>query len=88
MALSPVHQLDPTMPPLLLFHGDADKTVPQRQSLALREKYVATGNACEFISVPGGSHNFSGDLPEWREKTRTLVHDFLVKQKLLPATAP
>ena len=85
LALSSVHQLDPKMPPLLLFHGDADTTVPQRQSLALRDKYAATGNACEFVSVPGGTHNFSGDLPEWREKTRTLVREFLAKQKLLPA---
>lgn len=82
-ALSPVHQLDARMPPLLLFHGDADTTVPQRESIALRDKYRATGNACEFVSVPGGSHNFAGDLPEWREKTRTLVHAFFEQQGLL-----
>jgi acetyl esterase/lipase len=82
-ALSPIHQLDAKMPPLILFHGDADKTVPQRQSLALRDKYAATGNVCEFVSVPGGSHNYGGEMPEWREKTRTMVHDFLVNQKLI-----
>src|SRR4051812_47043855 len=67
-ALSPVDQLDAKMPPTLAFHGDADTTVPQRQTLALRDKLIGTGNVCEFINVPGGSHNFSGDLPEWREK--------------------
>ena len=82
-ALSALHQLDAKMPPLLLFHGDADTTVPQRQSIDLHKNYVAAGNVCEFISVPGGSHNFSGDLPEWREKTRTMVHEFLLKQKIL-----
>ena len=85
-ALSPQHLLDAKMPPLLLFHGDADTTVPQRESIDLHKKYLAGGNACEFVSVPGGSHNFSGDLPEWREKTRMLVHGFLLKHKLLPAT--
>jgi acetyl esterase/lipase len=82
-ALSPLHQLDGKMPPLLLFHGDSDKTVPQRQSIALDEKYRATGNACEFVSVPGGSHNFGGEMPEWREKTREMTRVFFVKQGLI-----
>lgn len=84
-ALSPVDQLDAKMPPALVFHGDADTTVPQRQSLALRDKLRATGNVCEFVNVPGGSHNFSSDLPEWKEKTKTLIREFLAKQNLLPA---
>jgi len=86
-ALSPIDQLDAKMPPALVYHGDADTTVPQRQSLALRDKLRATGNVCEFINVPGGSHNFSGDLPEWREKTKTLIRDFLAQRDLLPAGA-
>lgn len=84
-ALSPLHRLDAKMPPMLVFHGDADTTVPQAQSLALRDKLLATGNVVEFVGVPGGSHNFGGDLPEWREKTRTLMRDFLTKQGVLPA---
>src|SRR5258706_5639230 len=32
-ALSPVHQLDARMPPVLVFHGDADTTVPNSQSI-------------------------------------------------------
>lgn len=87
LALSSVHQLEPKMPPVLLFHGDADTTVPQRESLALRDKLLAMGNVCEFVNVPGGSHNFGGDLPEWREKTRTLIREFLAKQNLLPTPA-
>ncbi len=83
-ALSPLHQLDAKMPPMLVFHGDADTTVPQGQSLALRNKLQATGNVVEFVSVPGGSHNFGGELPEWKEKTRTMIAAFLTKQKLLP----
>lgn len=86
-ALSPQHQLDAQMPAMLVFHGDADTTVPQAQSLALRDKLVATGNVVEFVSVPGGSHNFGGDLPEWKEKTRTMIAAFLTKQKLLPVAA-
>jgi acetyl esterase len=83
-ALSPVHQLDAKMPPVLAFHGDADQTVPQAQALALREKLRATGNVCEFVSVPGGSHNFGGELPEWRDKQLTMAAAFLKKHGLLP----
>ena len=83
MALSPLHQLDAKMPPVLAFHGDADKTVPLRQALALRDRLVATGNVCELHIVPGGGHNFGNDVPEWREKSRELMIEFLKKQGLL-----
>ena len=82
-ALSPVHQLDAKMPPVLAFHGDADKTVPLRQALALRDRLVATGNVCELHIVPGGGHNFGNDVPEWREKSRALMIEFLKKQGLV-----
>ncbi len=82
-ALSPVHQLDLQMPPMLAFHGDADKTVPLRQAVALRDRLHATGNVCELHIVPGGGHNFGHDVPEWREKSRELMIGFLKKQGLL-----
>ena len=86
-ALSPVHQLDAKMPPMLVLHGDADTTVPQRESLVLRDKLLAAGNACEFISVSGGSHNFGGELPEWKERLPAAFREFFAKQNLLPVEA-
>ena len=83
-ALSPVHQLDPAMPPVLVFHGDADRTVPYRESVALRDRLVATGNRCELITVPGGSHNYAGDLKPWWPRTQAIARDFLARQGLLP----
>jgi acetyl esterase len=82
-ALSPLHQLDPRMPPVLAFHGDADKTVPLAQAIALRDKLLAGGNVCELHIVPGGGHNFGGDVPEWREKARELMVDFLRRKGLV-----
>ncbi len=82
-ALSPVHQLDTKMPLVLAFHGDADKTVPLAQSLALRDKLTATGNICELHVVPGGSHNYGGDLPEWWTKTKQLFAAFVRERGLL-----
>jgi len=81
-ALSPVHPLDPRMPPVLAFHGDADKLVSLRQAVALRDRLVAAGNTCELHVVPGGGHNFEKDAPEWRERSRQLVREFLEKHGL------
>lgn len=86
-ALSPVHQLDAKMPPVLVFHGDADTTVTNAQSIALRDKLVASSNVCELITVPGGSHGFQSQLPEWKDKARAAVKEFLTKQGVLPVTA-
>lgn len=85
-ALSPIHQLDAKMPPVLAFHGDADKTVPLRQALALRDALVASGNVCELHIVPGGGHNFGNDVPEWKEKSRELMIAFLKAQGLFETT--
>ena len=85
-ALSPVHQLDAQMPPMLVFHGDADTTVPERQSFALRDKLKATGNTVEFVNVPGGIHSFTG-MPGWGNKTKARVRTFLEEQKVIPVSA-
>ena len=82
--LSPVHQLDEKMPPVLVFHGDADKTVTNRQSIALSEKLIAGGNVCELVTVPGGDHGFTTQLPEWKEKSRNAFKAFLTKLEILP----
>jgi acetyl esterase/lipase len=86
-ALSPVHQLDAKMPPVLVFHGDADTTVTNAQSIALRDKLVASSNVCELITVPGGNHGFQSQLPEWKDKSRDIMKEFLTKQGVLPVPA-
>ena len=84
-ALSPLHHLDAVMPLVLAFHGDADLTVPFRQSVALRDKLVASGNVCELVPVPGGDHGFLKERPEWRERAQKIIREFLVKRGLLEA---
>lgn len=81
-ALSPVHHLDARMPPVLAFHGDADRTVPHGQAAALHARLREGGNESELVSVPGGSHSFSRDLPEWRERARARIREFLAQRGL------
>jgi acetyl esterase/lipase len=75
------------MPPVLVFHGDADRTVTNRQSIALHDHLVANRNVCELVTVPGGDHGFITQLPEWKDKTRDIIKDFLTKHQVLPASA-
>jgi len=85
-ALSPVHQLDARMPPVLVFHGDADTTVTNRESIVLEQKLLAGGSVCERINVPGGNHGFQSQLPEWKDKSRDIMKAFLTKLGILPVT--
>ncbi|MEO6568083.1 MAG: prolyl oligopeptidase family serine peptidase, partial [Opitutaceae bacterium] len=82
-ALSPVYQLEKGMPPTLAFHGDADKTVPLRQALALRDALVAKGSECELHVVPGGGHNFGNEIPGWHEKAQMIMLQFLQRHQLV-----
>jgi acetyl esterase/lipase len=79
--VSPLQNLDTKMPPMIMFHGDADPTVPYRIAVALHDKLVATSNTCEFITIPSGGH---GIPPEWKNKSRDMIKKFLVGQKILP----
>jgi acetyl esterase len=84
-ACSPLHNLDEKMPPVLMFHGDADTTVPYAHAVALHRRLTDTGNRCDFVTIPGGLHNFSTQLPEWKEKAQQRERAFLKELKLLPA---
>jgi acetyl esterase len=80
--VSPLQHLDPRMPPVIMFHGDADPTVAYVTAVALHDKLVGTSNVCEFITIPGGGHGIGSD---WKEKSRAMIKEFLTKQKILPA---
>ncbi len=84
LELSPVHQADEKMPPILLLHGDADKVVPYQQAVNLNARLLETGNDVTFVTVPGGGHNFRGELPEWKAKTREQMDDFTSRHGLTP----
>ncbi len=54
--LSPINHVRPGLPPFLLIHGDADKSVPFQQSLDFQAKLQAAGVPCELIRIPGAPH--------------------------------
>jgi acetyl esterase/lipase len=59
-AASPVHHVHAGAPPMLILHGDADRSVPFRQGERLRDALHAVGADCRLEVVPGRDHLFAG----------------------------
>ncbi len=53
---NPVTFIDPTDPPFLIFHGDADFVVPYCESALLNHALQSAGVQSEYVQVPGGQH--------------------------------
>ncbi len=80
-AASPINHVRPGLPPFLLLHGDADKTVPYQQSLNFQARLRASGVRCDLITIPGAPHGllswskFAPDYPRqmiaWLRETLT-----------------
>jgi dipeptidyl aminopeptidase/acylaminoacyl peptidase len=62
---SSIHRMDRLRCPVLILHGDADKTVPVSQAIALRERLTALGKDFEIKIFPGREHGIgpeAGDM--------------------------
>ena len=53
---APTNLVKPGLPPFLLLHGDADKTVPYQTSVNFQAKLRAAGVRCDLITIPGAPH--------------------------------
>ncbi len=76
-SLSPQTWVDPTDPPFLIVHGDADMSVPFAQSVRLYAALQAAGHQPRWRTVVGGGH---GGFPA---EVNIQAREFLVDQ-LLP----
>ncbi len=72
---SPITHVHAKVPPFLIMHGDADKTVPIEQSQLLADALKAAGNNVTFVTVPGGGHGFGTAV--YQEKVRTFFQTHL-----------
>ena len=56
--LSPIYHLTSNLPPVLIFHGDADTLVPLDQSERFQAQARAAGGTVELVVHPGGHHGW------------------------------
>lgn len=80
--VSPLTHVRAGLPPCLILHGDADKTVPIAMSHEYQEKMRAAGNTCDLIVLPGAPHGlltWNKFLPDWPTQMAAWL------QKHLPA---
>ena len=55
---SPLTWVTRDMPPFLIIHGTADKTVPYAQGMKLKAKMDKVGAECELYTVEGAPHGW------------------------------
>ena len=57
--ISPLQHVRPGLPPTIVFHGTADKTVPYQNAVDFEKAMKAAGNRCELVTFPGIGHGFA-----------------------------
>jgi dipeptidyl aminopeptidase/acylaminoacyl peptidase len=69
-AFSPLFAIDRLKVPVLLMHGDADQTVPYRQSKLYADALTKAGKVNEFYTLAGEGHGFSNsdNLKAWLDR--------------------
>ena len=92
LACSVPDQMPAKMPPTLVFHAKADKTVSIKNSTDFRDKLVAAGNRCELISFEGLGHSYystkyGAEGAAAKVTTKQEMEKFLVSLGLIKAPA-
>ncbi|MEM7132363.1 MAG: alpha/beta hydrolase [Chloroflexota bacterium] len=57
-SISPYHHIMGNLPPTIIFHGQADTTIPYETVEAFTTKMHMLGNRCELVGYPGEEHGF------------------------------
>jgi len=78
--MSPVIYVDRESSPLLLLHGETDKSVPMKQSEILLARYKAAGASVELVKNSGG-HGFWMQEPGFTESMDRAAAFFREKLK-------
>ena len=92
-ACSVPDQMPPRMPPTIVFHATADKTVPYANSVDFRDRLTAGGIRCELVTFEGLGHSYNsskfGEAGKAADqKTHEDVATFLTGLGLIPKSTP
>ena len=85
--LSPAHHVKRGAPPMIVFHGKADTTVPYATAEAFARVMKAAGNRCDLVGYEGQPHGFfnHGRKDGKYAETLAAMDDFLVSLGWLKA---
>jgi acetyl esterase len=85
-AVSPYEHVKRAHPPTIIFHGEADTTVPIKSAREYAAKVKSLGGACEVVGFADQQHAFFNREPfVW--DTLKQAESFLEKLSLLPKAA-
>ena len=73
---SPISAVDRLTTPVLILHGDADKTIPFSQATALVAALKQAGKSYEFVPYPGEDHGFQ--RAAWQDAMERTMRYFTV----------
>lgn len=79
--ISPIHHIHQGLPPTVIFHGEADTTVPFVTAKRYTELATEAGNRCELESYLDATHGFfnygrGGEPGEYYPATVSRMHAF------------
>ena len=77
--LSLTDHVKPGLPPMILFHGTGDHTVPFANAVEFDRRVKAAGGDCKLIPFEGADHGFFNS-PDFRKGTsqdryQQILHD-------------
>lgn len=73
--ISPCHRVKPGLPPMLVLHGTADKTVPFENARRFTDLMTEAGNRCELEAFEGAGHGFFNSTFFRPQTKNTQVYD-------------
>jgi acetyl esterase/lipase len=73
-----VNSIDAGDPPILIYHGTEDATVPYTEATAIRDRCVEVGLEHEFYAIQGGGHCPSEPADNGKDLL-TLTFEFILK---------
>ena len=86
--ISPLNHVRPGLPPFLLIHGEADKTVPLQQSLDFQARLRANNDVCDLMVIKGAGHalaNWSQLEPDYPARMVAWLGEHLRPDPASPA---
>ncbi|MGA2053062.1 MAG: alpha/beta hydrolase [Opitutales bacterium] len=93
--VSPIFFVNKNLPPYLLVHGTADKSVPYQQSVQWQAKLLALGVPCDLITIKDGPHvmgRWENLDPTYKDKTAAWLAAHLAphhaRRRLVAVDAP